>query len=308
MTRRLCTIGLVIGVAVWGRMGQAASKAHKAAPDACVAELRDAEARTSAGHLLRARELLRQCASATCAGVTTQPCAAKLARLEDDIPTIVPVVTDAQGGPVVDVEVRADGELVASRLDGRGLAIDPGLHELSFSAAHGVFATERLMIVEGQRNRAVAVTLPAYRAPAPGREDAPAREDAPVEAAPAPDPQPAPEQARARAGGPSVLVYVLGGAGLASLGAGALLTYWGNKDNEALSACSPYCFPQATDHVRALYIASDVAFGAGAAALGLATFFYLRDRARPADPPRPAATLDVVPTRSGAFASVKGVF
>jgi len=49
--------------------------------------------------------------------------------------------------------------------------------------------------------------------------------------------------------------------GLASLGAGGLLFYWGRKDNSLLTGCSPNCPQSSVDHVRKIYLASDRSAG-----------------------------------------------
>jgi len=112
-------------------------------------------------------------------------------------------------------------------------------------------------------------------------------------------------------GGPSAFAYVLGGVGLLGVGAGALLTYWGKTDNDALAQCAPNCLSSSVDHVRTMYLAADVSFGVGAVLLGAATWMFATshsgERPIPAAAPS-AAILDLEPTRSGAIATVRGAF
>jgi hypothetical protein len=115
--------------------------------------------------------------------------------------------------------------------------------------------------------------------------------------------------------GSTLLPVVLGAAGLGALGAAALLTYWGKTDNDLLARCAPYCSPASVDHIRQLYIASDIAIGTGVAAIGIAAVLFVtshrhgdQGEAAPKTPPRQACGFDVVPTPSGAFASVSGAF
>ena len=106
-----------------------------------------------------------------------------------------------------------------------------------------------------------------------------------------------------------VLAFVLGAGGLAAIGAGALLTYWGRADNDRLGACSPGCPSGAVAHVHHLYIGADVAFGVGAAALAGASWAYLNHRKRRAETNDDASLrVDVRPTTSGAIAGVRGTF
>src|SRR5262249_41347971 len=107
-----------------------------------------------------AKELLLACAKPACGTFLSQKCAAKYMQLDADIPSIVPLVTDDTGMPRVDVQVAMDGELLVSKLDGVALPVDPGMHEFSFSSNNNVFATQKILVIQGQRNRPVAVALP----------------------------------------------------------------------------------------------------------------------------------------------------
>ena len=313
----------------------AEKKAKRAAPNVCAATWKDAEMRSDAGHLREARELLRSCAKPSCGAVFAQ-CATKLGQVETDIPTVVPVVNDDAGGPVVNVQFTVDGELMASRLDGRGLAINPGLHVFCFSTSElGVFATKTLMIVEGQRNRPIAVAIHKRGSPAiaastgatksvvPEKEAmipsaAPATPTTPptegTSSKEASEPAPPPEPATAsnlepKKHGRSAFPYLLGGLGLASVGAGALLTLWGRQDNAALSACAPNCAASDLDHIKTLYLASDIAFGVGAAAVGVATVMLVAGGGKGREKTAHAGlTFDVAPAPSGAFATFRGTF
>ncbi len=68
-------------------------------------------------------------------------------------------MTNAAGKPVLDVEVQVDGERLASSLDGHSFIMNPGPHEFSFSKDGHIFATQSLLIVQGQRNRLIAASL-----------------------------------------------------------------------------------------------------------------------------------------------------
>ena len=76
------------------------------------------------------------------------------------------MVLDESGDPRVDVEVKMDGQVITSQLNGCAIPIDPGTHEFSFSTAGGTFALQKLAIVEGERNRLLTASYSA-NAPAP---------------------------------------------------------------------------------------------------------------------------------------------
>lgn len=310
--------------------GNGAEPDHaKADHHACVTAYKSARREQQANHLRAAQELAESCAKAACGAALRQECAVKYNQLDNDIPSIVPVAVDDGGTPVTDMQVKVDGEVVTSKLDGRALPVDPGVHELSFTEPNGTTMTEKVMIVQGQHNRAIsaprsprkgemlaaivstkkaerkaepkpppAVERPGEPAPRHLVPEKPAIPEMPVEPPPAP-----------RAREPGLFPYVLGGAGVAALGAGALFFAWGKNDNGGLSRCTPDCSPSTLRRIKTLYTMADVSFGVGIAALGVATYLYAAGSdTREKSPTKTAYSFDVEPTRSGAFATVSGSF
>jgi hypothetical protein len=274
-----------------------------------------------AGHLQQARDELLTCALSSCGDLVSK-CRERHKQLGLEMASVVPIVTDETGATRVDVRVTVDGELLTSRLDGRGLLVEPGLHEFAFSMDGKVFNTQRIMIVEGQRNRVLSVTrdtkgepakgvalaTPAKISPAPEEtvsvSNTPASEDSDKASSDQSAPAGPSKWAMPRSPWP----YVLGGVGLAAVGVGGLLTFWGNKDNTELqNQCAPNCNPSSQDHIKALYVASDISVVAGLGALGVATWLFASSRSSE-KAPAPSAAFSVTPTPSGAFASVSGKF
>jgi len=301
----------------------------------CVAAFNVADASEKAGHLAEARQQWLKCARAVCGSFLKQECTSRYTQLEADIPSVVPVFTDESGAPRVDVQVQIDGEVVASQLDGRAVQVDPGLHEFTFSVEGNVISKQKLMIAQGQRNRQIVASLrPARKHAEPvaksGDGDDEKREDKAVvrpirtikmeqrlaakeeskKEEDAGDAAPTLTRTEEPAAPSHTLSYVLGGAGLASIGAGALMIYWGRKDNDLLSQCSPGCSPDQVNHIRRLYLAGDIAVGAGVASLAASYLVYklTSHSAREEKATEEAYRLDVIPTSSGAVASVSGSF
>src|ERR1019366_6867964 len=129
--------------------------------DECATAYERATDRQAAGALREARDLLLGCARPVCEVGLREQCTNLYSQLDSDIPSVVPVVTDGAGATLVDVQVTMDGEVLASRIGGQALPVDPGLHEFSFSANGAVFATQKLMILQGQRDRRILVSSPA---------------------------------------------------------------------------------------------------------------------------------------------------
>jgi hypothetical protein len=311
---------------------------------ACETVFKTAGQLEQSGHLRQAKDLLLSCAKSSCGSVLRQRCSVRYAQLESDIPSVVPLVTTETGEPRVDVQVTVDGEPLTPHLDGRALPVDPGLHEFSFTADGAVISTQKVMIVQGQRNRPITVSLrpvdphakalgPAVAAggvdakasldkPAAERAgvEKPERETPPLEraarektsdTAPESSPAESPPAESPRASGPGALPYVIGAAGLAGVGGYGLFVSWGRKDNAALAQCAPSCPPESVNHIRKLYLAADVSLGVGIAALGAAaTWLIVGGAASPKEERarRPHYVVDLHPTPSGAFASVSGSF
>ena len=317
-TRRTFPIGaLAATILLWSVPGHGASKRAKKAKNACAAAHTRAQAREKAGKLREAREVFSTCAAAQCGRAIKKDCAARYAQLETEIPSIIPVLVD---DPRKDVQVSVDGEILTSRLDGRPLSIDPGAHDLTFSAEGEVFAASRFTIARSERGRRISgdgleSETPAQATrpePPKGKERAseePSTDEAKEPAHEAEGEAPAIAVESKKPGAPA-LAYVLGGVGLAGVGAGILLNGWGRKDNSDLQAnCMPYCPQASVDHVHKIYFAADVSFGVGAVALGVATVLFVLPRHAKENPEsRTAYTVDVVPTPSGGFATLSGKF
>jgi len=264
-----------------------------------------------------------------------QACTARFTQLVADIPSVVPVVTDAGDGAAI--EVSMDGEWLTSRIDGRAVPVDPGRHEFRFTKNGDVFATEELMILPGQRNRLISVSLrPEDSAAVRETKAAPAHEGkaAPVpretkaalKATEEPPPPPAAtktgrkraavdkdsEQGEAPAkqerapSGTSAFAYIFGVTGLMGVGGYGVLTYWGRKDNRLLSGCSPNCLQSSVNHVKQLYLAADVSLGVGLVALVASTYLFASSGSETAS--NDAVSFRINPTPAGAIATIGGAF
>src|SRR5258705_82417 len=205
------------------------------ASKACTSAYKNGLQLEETAHLRQARDTFGTCMKAAC-GAVRQKCASRYAQLDADIPSVIPIVTDASGAARSDVQVTIDGVVLTSELDGRPLPVDPGLHAFAFTTDGNVLATRKIMIVQGERNRAISIEMGSPDArgakrnpstdvtsagPAAGEEieragALPERSKAPKEPVPAAavrdDPPPKTEST-----GGSVAPYLLGGFGLASL-------------------------------------------------------------------------------------------
>jgi hypothetical protein len=313
------------------------SEPEKAAPKgdkaACKVAYKTAQEREQSSRLREAKELYLQCSKVACGAFMRPECTTKYTQLNSDVPSVIPVVTDENGAAKSDVTVRMDGEVLTTKLDGRALLVDPGMHEFQFSTDAGVIATEKVMIVAGQRNSPISVSLAkrgqrtlaaSVTLPPPAVNNrsglephaTPATkalsEKAPStsEVAEGPAQEEETQVVEVHRKGPGALPFIVGGVGVAAIGAGALFTLWGKKDNDLLGQCTPNCPIASLDHVKKMYTIADISIGVGAAALvGSAILFATSGGStKEKAPAKTAYTLDVQPTRNGAFATVSGQF
>ena len=288
----------------------AESKARSASQ--CVAKQKQMQQLEQAGHLREARDAALECSQSVCGDLVSQQCRTRHQILEEEMPSVVPTAVDEQGKPLVEVEVRVDGALLTTRCDGQGVALDPGLHEFSFSAQGRAPSVEKVLIAQGERSRRISAVLrPTANPPAPSTEGAaspaaaapPSSSAAPAAAAPRQAEAPASTYAEPRRH-VSVWPYVVGGVGVASLGASIAFATWGHTDFQLLDRCAPNCRQDSIDHVRHMYIAADVSLGVGLVSLGAATWLYF-SAPKSADPRADQAQnqFDLRPAPGGAFAT-----
>jgi hypothetical protein len=312
---RLAALGAVLGVHARPGLADAQKDKWEAGVRFCSNVYNNAVELEQAGKLRQARAMLLSGAKAQCIAPVRQQCIKRYTQLESEIPSVVPIVTSEDGEPRVDVQVTIDNELVTNRLDGRALPLDPGLHEFTFSTEGKVIATEKIMIVQGQRNRPISIAMRAAdasakkaasdpglpeldakasseRAPVYKQEPERGERPAPLPEKPVPE-KPKPEKAKPETNNfeqgvsdapssfkrqpprPGPMPYLFGTIGVAGLGGAVLLTYWGRKDNDLLAKCAPNCSQSSVDHIHRLYVASDVSLGIGVAALATSVVWFL---------------------------------
>jgi hypothetical protein len=137
-----------------------AAKGKAPVARSCQAAYQSAQDKEEAGQLVEAHKLYLSCSDIACGTSVWHACVEANTSLRATLPSIVPVAIDAGGDPRVDVEVKMDGQVITSQLTGLAIPVDPGPHEFSFSIGSGVFASAKISIVEGERNRVVSVSSP----------------------------------------------------------------------------------------------------------------------------------------------------
>jgi hypothetical protein len=134
------------------------------------------QVKRDAGKLLDARRLFRVCQAPSCSPTQQRLCSAWLTDVEKRISSLVLSAKDGSGADLVDVKVTMDGVQVATKLDGRMIDVDPGMHSFVFELGDGTRAETSAVADERSQGKLVAVTLqhpavvpsPSQTAPPPG--------------------------------------------------------------------------------------------------------------------------------------------
>ena len=114
------------------------------------------EAAIALGNQTRLRDeraKLLVCAATSCPTDVRAECARRVGELNVAIPTIVFEARDAAGKDLAAVRVTVDGELLAERLAGTALSIDPGTHTFAFETSGQPRVEKELLIREGEKDR-----------------------------------------------------------------------------------------------------------------------------------------------------------
>jgi hypothetical protein len=245
----------------------------------CIDAYEQAQSLRMDGHLKAARDQLLVCNQPACPVLARDDCSRWLAEVQAAMPSIAVAAKDAAGKDVVDITVQLDGERVLDALFGRAFQIDPGVHALRVESPGREPIEQRIVVVEGEKLRAVNVVF-----------------SAPTKALP-----PALPAAKARSN-PPVLGYALAGVGAVGLAGFAYFATSGLSARQDLqSTCAPHCAQDDVDAARRKLIIGDISLGIGtAAALGAGYLLFLR--------PRHDTTAAVQVGNGGAYAVVTGRF
>jgi hypothetical protein len=226
-------------------------------------------------HKLRqARAQLLVCVAAGCPAEVREECSRRMDRLTAAIPTIVFEAKDGSGRELSAVKISMDGEVIAQKLDGTALSLDPGSHALTFEVEGQPVVNQTIIFHEGDKDRRVPVII----GPVPV-----------TVLAPAPTNVAAPPQPDAGGSGRKLIGLVVGGVGVAGLAAGGIFGGLGFSSwSSATKACPSHnnCSASAVnDRSNAVTFStvSDVGLIAGGALLAAGvTLFLTAPRSPPA--------------------------
>jgi hypothetical protein len=273
MTARASTkaVSLVIAAAL------VAHASHAASPDkaACNAAYESGQRARKSGDLIRARESFLMCARDPCPKVFQPECVQWLAEVEKILPSVVFEITAESGAPPTSVKVLVDGTIVATKLDGTAVPINPGEHTFRFEADDRPAVEKRVLVVEGDKSHRVSVEMPK---PAPATSDTNENETRDATSTP------------------------WGGWALLGVGAVAFASFGyfglhGLSQRSDLDRCNPHCAQADIDATRRSFLFADVSLGVGILAVATGAYVLLSRSSSSAG--APSSSLGIAPTPKG---------
>jgi hypothetical protein len=247
------------------------ASARGESPKVCAEAYERAQEERKAGHITAAIENLTKCAARDCPSFVSKDCIQWLTDAQLAQPSVVFSVR-RDGVELTAVEIAMDGHLLTRSIDGKALALDPGPHVFTFRAVDGGSSEKSFIIRQGERNRIIEIDLlatPPVLAPA-------AHPLVPLSG---------PKHVELPAATPTRSWLPYGFAGLGVLGVTGFTVFglWGHSQESDLEkSCAPFCRSSQVDEVRTKYIVADACLAVGLVSLGVATYYFLRDRDVPA--------------------------
>jgi hypothetical protein len=243
---------------------------------ACTKSYESAQILKKKREYISARSELLACIR-ECPPVVQRECGQWLESIDAVAPSIV-IHAEAAGEDRTEVRVELDGKVIAEKLDGKGIDVDPGQHEFKFTLAGFPQVRKNLLVHDGEQLRVVHV---AFEQPEVSFGLA-ARQPPPVEMR-----RPVPAALYVVGG-----LAVLGGVGFASFG------LVGSSQRSRLERdCSPRCTDSAVEALHRNLLMADVSLGVGLVALTTTTVLWFTRPTIPVTSDR--ATLAVAPSRAG---------
>jgi hypothetical protein len=102
--------------------------------DECIEADESAQALRTQARLREAEERLSLCVASTCPAPVRNDCTERLNEVQKAVPTVVFDVRSSSGDAIGAARVRMDGAVLAGKLDGTAVAVDPGKHAFAFEA------------------------------------------------------------------------------------------------------------------------------------------------------------------------------
>ena len=280
---------LALGIVV------SASPAFATPKDECINAAEAAQRLRTQRKLMSARAQLVACAADSCPSVIRDDCVKWLGEVDAAMPTIVIRAHDGRGHDVVDVRVLVDGTETMTRLTGVATPINPGEHTFRFESARHPAVEQTVLVAEAEKTRVIQIAFDDPSHPV-------------VAVLPAAPPSPIAPPPSAPSAKPSIVPWIIGGIGVASLvGFGVLEGLLQGEYSDLESGCGAHrgCTDADVSGNRTKVTLAKVTLGVGLAGVVVAVPWILLDRRRTA---RRSAYVDFTPLPGGGAGVLGGRF
>jgi hypothetical protein len=219
---------LTIPLAATLLLGISETQAHADDNEVCFASSGTGQQLRKDGKLVESRAQFELCARSNCPSIVTRNCTQWLSEVSAILPSVTLNATDASGRELIDVSVMLDGKPLIAKIDGKAVAVNPGVHMFTFQTAGAAPSEERAIVSEGDKAKRIVGHFPTLNM-AKAIEQ---KKETGVT-----DPLKPPPPAQASSGLP-VGALIVGGVGLASFAVGTVLLISGNSSFP--DGCDPY--------------------------------------------------------------------
>jgi hypothetical protein len=127
----------------------------------CLESFEAAQSLRKEGKLRAASAQLEVCAQVACPEIVAAKCTEWRQQVARAQPSIVVVAKSATGADLLDVQIRIDGEPVASEKMGRPFDVDAGPHDVTVVDTSGKAVSTRIVVVEAEQSRRVELKFPS---------------------------------------------------------------------------------------------------------------------------------------------------
>lgn len=256
-------------------MAQEVETARRETVSMCLAQHTDGQKLRKDGKLVEARAAFKQCSIPGCPDQIIRDCIDWSEQVDKQMPSIGFNVT-ADGVPRTDVQVFVDGSLIASKLEGKALELNPGIHRARV-VLPGFDAIETEFVAsEGVKFHVIEVPFKTAAPSGPAEVEM----HRPIPA--------------------SAYVFAAVGTAAAISGAG-----WGiatmSLRSELEASCKHNCQTEAVNVLKQRALFTDVSWGVSIASFATAATLYFL---RPEKPLVDNVEVDVALTPGGAYGTV----
>lgn len=224
--------------------------------DECARAYETAQRSRLDGKLVESRKDLLVCAQDECPPVLRKDCAAWLAELDSQMPTVALRVVGSDGCDHPEATIAIDGAIVPHAAEGLAFPLDPGPHVIRATLGDGpkaVSMEQKTVIAANERQRTVTLTF--GNATTCGQ---------PPATTPLPPPPPPPPRTTEQKPIPTS-IFVLGGLSIAAIGVSTGFSISGWHQKSILDECKGSCAQHDVDTMRRTFAVADLT---GAVAIG----------------------------------------